>query len=281
MAEPVPEPATIAALLAEARALGVDRLDAHMLLEGALTCTRTWLLAHDDEVLSSAQLANLRAWLARRASGEPVAYLLGEKEFHGLRLQVDSNVLVPRPDTEVLVDWALELLGHALADRAAPSVIDLGTGSGAIALAVKHRRPKASVVATDLSAAALAVATANAKRLDLRVRLRQGGWWRAAAGERFDLALSNPPYIAGDDHHLAALRHEPRLALTPEGDGLAALQEIIAGAPRHLQPGGWLLLEHGHDQAEAVAALLRAQGLADVQTRRDIAGHERCTGGHL
>ena len=271
---------TVATLLAEARALGIDRLDAHMLLERALNRSRTWLLAHDDEALTGTPLTTLRAWLARRASGEPVAYLLGEKEFHGLRLQVDANVLVPRPDTEVLVDWALVLLAGDLADRATPAVIDLGTGSGAIALAVKNGHPAADVLATDLSPAALAVASGNAERLGLCVHFQQGAWWEATAGKRFDLVLSNPPYIAGDDHHLAALHHEPRLALTPEGDGLAALREIIAGATAQLQPGGWLLLEHGHDQAASVANLLRAHGFSDVQSRADLAGHWRCTGGH-
>jgi release factor glutamine methyltransferase len=161
-------------------------------------------------------------------------------------------------------------------------VLDLGTGSGAIALAVAHSHPAARVSATDLSPAALAVAQANAQRLHLAVSFSRGGWWQAVPGDAcFDLVLSNPPYIAGDDPHLPALRHEPLLALTPGGDGLGALREIIAGAPAHLAPGGWLLLEHGWDQAEAVAALLRAAGFHSVATRFDLEGRPRCTGGRL
>ena len=269
-------PLSVAQALQEARALGVDRLDALMLLADTLTCSRTWLLAHDDASLSVEQTTRLRAHFARRASGEPLAYLLGEKEFHGLMLQVNSNVLVPRPDTEVLVDWALELL----AGRVCASVIDLGTGSGAIALAVKHAHPAAAVVATDVSAAALEVARANARRLALQVEFVEGSWWQAAAQRRFSLVLSNPPYIAGGDQHLAELSHEPTLALTPGGDGLGALRGIVAGAAAHLEPAGWLLLEHGFDQADAVQALLRAQGFIGVHTRRDLAGQPRCSGAH-
>ena len=267
---------SVAQALLEARALGVDRLDTLMLLADILARSRTWLLAHDDAELSTEQASHLRARLARRASGEPLAYLLGEKEFHGLMLKVDSNVLVPRPDTEVLVDWALALL----AGMERPIVADLGTGSGAIALAVKHARPLATVAATDVSAAALGVARANAQRLALDIEFIEGSWWRALPQRRFQLVLSNPPYIAGGDVHLAALTHEPALALTPGGDGLGALRSIVAGAAAHLEPGGWLLLEHGFDQADAVQALLREHGFGSVQTRRDIAGLPRCSGGH-
>jgi len=267
---------SVARALQEARALGVDRLDALMLLGDVLSCPRTWLLAHDDAELSPEQGSRLRACFARRASGEPLAYLLGEKEFHGLMLHVDSNVLVPRPDTEVLVDWALELL----AGMAQPSVVDLGTGSGAIALAVKRAHPAAAVLATDVSSAALEVAKSNARRLALDVEFAEGSWWQAVADCRFQLVLSNPPYIAAGDEHLAALTHEPALALTPGGDGLGALRSIVAGAQAHLEPGGWLLLEHGFDQADAVQALLREHGFAAVQTRRDIAGQPRCSGGN-
>jgi release factor glutamine methyltransferase len=269
-------PLGVAQALLKARALGVDRLDTLMLLADTLACSRTWLLAHDDAILSTEQVAHLGARLARRAAGEPLAYLLGEKEFHGLMLRVDANVLVPRPDTEVLVDWALELL------RGAPDqhVADLGTGSGAIALAVKHAQPTATVVATDLSAAALGVARANAKRLALDVEFIEGSWWQAVPRRRFHLVLSNPPYIAAGDEHLAALNHEPTLALTPGGDGLDALRCIVAGAAAHLEPGGWLLLEHGFDQADALQSLLRGHGFADIQTRRDLAGQPRCSGAH-
>ena len=265
----------IADALARARAIGVDRLDVQLLLCHLLQRSRAWLLAHDDAALAPAQAAAFEAALARRAAGEPLAYIVGEKEFHGLALAVSPDVLVPRPETELLVDWALELL----AGQAAPTVADLGTGSGAIALAVQHRCPAARVTATDASPAALAVARANAERLGLPLQLAAGSWWQALPGQVFDLVLSNPPYIAGDDHHLQALVHEPRQALTPEGDGLQALRAIVAGAPAHLQAGGWLLLEHGFDQADAVQALLAAGGFREVATRVDLAGLPRCTGG--
>jgi release factor glutamine methyltransferase len=272
-------PATIAALLAEAKAIGMDRLDAQWLLAHVLGRPRSWLLAHDETLLAAAQLDALRALLARHAAGEPLAYLVGEAEFHGLVLQVDANVLVPRPDTEALVDWAIELLSPEVLGGTPRRVVDLGTGSGAIALAVKHACRAADVLATDISAGALGVARANAARLGLEVELLPSAWWSALEGRRFDLALSNPPYIAGGDPHLAALRHEPTLALTPGGDGLDALRAIIAGAPARLEPGGWLLLEHGYDQAAAVQALLRAHGFGSIATRPDLGGRPRCTGG--
>ena len=265
---------TVAGAMAEAKAAGVDRLDAQLLLVHLLAQPRTWLLAHDDALLDAAQRDAFRALVTRRADGEPVAYLVGEKAFHGLLLGVDKNVLVPRPDTEVLVDWAIERLSGTTGDR----VVDLGTGSGAIALAVKQACPNASVRATDISEAALAVADANARRLGLDIALQRSAWWRGLAGQRFDLVLSNPPYIAGDDPHLEALRHEPKLALTPGGDGLAALREVVAGAHAHMAPGAWLLLEHGCDQHQAVQTLLRAHGFVEIETRRDLGGRPRCTG---
>lgn len=267
---------TVAQALALARTTGVDRLDAQLILAHVLAQSRSWLIAHDDALLAAPQADALRAALTRRAAGEPLAYLVGEKEFHGLLLQVDANVLVPRPDTEVLVEWALELLADARAAR----VVDLGTGSGAIALAVKHGCPAATMLATDISQQALDVARSNAQRLGLAVAFAPGSWWSALAGQRFDLVLSNPPYIAGGDPHLAALRHEPALALTPGGDGLDALREIIGGARPHMAPGAWLLLEHGYDQADAVQALLRGSGFEGVATRHDLAGQPRCTGAH-
>ncbi|MEY4563950.1 MAG: hypothetical protein RLZZ618_3227 [Pseudomonadota bacterium] len=270
---------TLAEVLQQARALGVDRLDTQMLLSTLLDRPRSWLLTHDDTVLSPEQTERMSAWLARRAAGEPLAYLVGEKEFHGLTLQVSPDVLVPRPDTETLVDWGLELLAGPLTPHTPPTVIDLGTGSGAIALAVKHRHPAALVTALDASVPALAVAEANALRLQLDISLLPSHWWQAVAGRRFHLALSNPPYIAGNDVHLAALHHEPRSALTPEGDGLQCLREIVREARAHLEPGGWLLLEHGYDQADAVTQLLLAAGFSNVQTRTDLAGMPRCTGG--
>jgi release factor glutamine methyltransferase len=268
---------TLADGMREAKRAGVDRLDAQLLLAHLVGRSRTWLIAHDDTTLDAAQEAAWQDLLARRAAGEPPAYLVGEWEFRGLTLRVDPRVLVPRPETEVLVDWALERL--AAMGLPTPRVIDLGTGSGAIALAVKHAWPSADLLATDVDEGALAVALANAARLGLPLAARRSAWWAALAGERFDLVLSNPPYIAGGDPHLPALRHEPTLALTPGGDGLDALRAIVAGAGPHLRPGGWLLLEHGHDQADAVQALLRAQGFESVETRHDLAGQPRCTGG--
>lgn len=270
---------TVGQALASAQSAGLDRLDAQLLLGHLLGQTRSWLIAHDSDTLPPAQADAYATLCARRAAGEPFAYLVGEREFHGLSLQVGPAVLVPRPDTEVLVDWALELLAQEMGGRRTPEVVDLGTGSGAIALAVKHRQPGTRMSAVDLSKAALAVARGNAQRLGLAIEFHAGSWWQPLTGRRFDLVLSNPPYIAGGDPHLAALAHEPALALTPGGDGLGALREIVAGAPPHLAPGAWLLLEHGFDQAEAVAALLDAAGFEAVATRRDLAGHARCTGG--
>ena len=268
----------VARALSEARACDVDRLDAQLLLARVMDRPRSWLLAHDDALLDAGQLTRFRADLARRAAGEPLAYVHGEKEFHGLTLRVNSQVLVPRPDTEVLVDWALDCLRAGVAQ---PTVLDLGTGSGAIALALAKGWPAATVCAVDASAAALEVARANGQRLGLNVEWLCSDWWSALAQRRFDLVVSNPPYIAEDDPHLVALQHEPLMALTPGGDGLGALRRIVQGAAIHLQPGGWLLLEHGFDQAAAVHDLLVAQGFLDVQSRSDLAGHLRCTGARV
>ncbi|RVU43347.1 peptide chain release factor N(5)-glutamine methyltransferase [Rubrivivax rivuli] len=266
--------------LAQAAAAGVERLDAQRLLQHLLQQGRAWLLAHDDALLTAPQAVAWQALLARCAAGEPLAYLTGEREFHGLPLQVSPAVLVPRPDTETMVDWALELLAGPLAAVEQPTVADLGTGSGAIALAVKHRCPRAQMRASDASAAALAVAQGNGERLGLAIGWHLGSWWEPFAGQRLALVLSNPPYIESGDPHLPALRHEPLSALVPPGgDGLASLREIVAGAPQHLAPGGWLLLEHGFDQADAVAGLLREAGFTEVQHRTDLGGHRRCTGG--
>jgi release factor glutamine methyltransferase len=272
---------TVAGAFAQARAAGVDRLDAQLLLARVLARPRAWLLAHDDSTLSADEGLCWQAWLMRRAAGEPLAYLIGEKEFHGLMLRVDPSVLVPRPDTEVLVDWALELLTLRSDFGPAPDVVDLGTGSGAVALAVKHGHPTAEVQATDVSPRAVEVARENAQRLGLKLTFREGSWWRALGDQRFHLALSNPPYIAADDAHLDALRHEPALALTPGGDGLRALRDIVMSAPEHLFAGAWLLLEHGFDQADAVRSLLHKRGFIDVQTRDDLGSRPRCTGGRF
>lgn len=279
MSQPVAS--TVSTLLARARSLGIERLDAQLLIGHALKQPRSWLLAHDDEALPDAAARLGMDLLARRAQGEPVAYLTGHRDFHGLELQVTPDVLVPRPDTETLVDWALERLAAGVGAAGVARVVDLGTGSGAIALAVKHGWPQADVLATDLSEPALQVARANATRLGLALRFAHGGWWAAPGTEacRWHLVLSNPPYIAGDDPHLPALRHEPRSALTPGGDGFGALREIVAGAAARMADDGWLLLEHGHDQAPALRSMLCAAGFVDVQTRQDLAGRDRCTGG--
>ncbi len=263
---------SVNALLAAARDAGVERLDAQLLVGAMVDRPRAWLLAHGDAPVADA--ARCRALIARRAAGEPLAYLLGEKEFHGLALQVTPDVLVPRPDTETLVDWALDLLP---ADSTA-AVLDLGTGSGAVALALARRRPGLRITAVDASEAALAVARRNGERLGLPVRWLASDWFGALAGERYGLIVGNPPYIADGDPHLAALSHEPLRALTSGADGLSDIRRIAAGAQAHLDPGGWLLLEHGHEQAEAVRGLLGAAGLADACTRADLAGRPRCSG---
>jgi release factor glutamine methyltransferase len=270
---------TVGAALAAARALGLQRLDAQLLLALQMQRPRSWLLAHDDAALPPPQRAAFDAACHRRAGGEPMAYLLGEREFHGLQLQVGPAVLVPRPDTETLVDWGLELLARPY--PGSPQVADLGTGSGAVALALKHACPRADICAVELSADALDVAQGNACRLGLQVEWQLGDWWQPLQGRRFDLVVSNPPYVAADDPHLPALRHEPALALLAGSDGLDALRHIVQGAPAHLRPDGWLLLEHGHTQAEAVGRLLAVAGFGAVQTRVDLAGRPRCTGGRL
>ena len=271
---------TLTDALRHAATAGLDRLDAHMLLLHALGRSphdRAWLIAHDSDTMPADAAARWTALLQRRQAGEPVAYLLGEKEFGGLTLQVDARVLVPRPDTEVLVEWALEALPPAGAE--APRLLDLGTGSGAIALTIATRRPDAQVTATDASTDALAVAQANAERLNLSLRFAHGAWLAAVPGERFHVIASNPPYIAEGDHHLAALTHEPISALTAGADGLDDIRQIVADAPGALHPGGWLLLEHGHDQAVAVRELLAARGFEAVSSRQDLAGIARCSGG--
>jgi release factor glutamine methyltransferase len=271
----------VRAAVAFARERGVDRLDAQLLLAALLQRPRSWLIANDDKALDADQVARYAALLDRRAAGEPLAYLLGEKEFHGLRLQVSPAVLVPRPDTETLVDWALALLAGPLAALDDARVVDLGTGSGAVALAIKLAAPRTQVCAVERSCAALEVARANGQRLGLDVDWQLGDWWAPLAGRRFHLAVSNPPYIAEGDAHLAALVHEPISALRSGRDGLDDLRHIIANAHAHLKPGGWLLLEHGHDQAGAVARLLADAGFETIESRHDLAGIARCTGGRL
>ncbi len=268
---------TIAQALTQAHTLGLPRTDAQMLLLhvlGRAGADRAWLLAHDTDAIEPAAHAQFIALCQRRAAGEPVAYLTGRKEFYGLALQVDARVLDPRPDTETLVDWAL----HVIAQLPSPRIADLGTGSGAIALALQSQRPDAQVLAVDASADALDVAQANAVRLGLPVRFVRSHWLDGVAGP-FDAIVSNPPYIRADDPHLAALTHEPLSALASGADGLDDIRTITAQAPARLAPGGWLLLEHGWDQADAVQTLLRAAGFSDVGSRHDLAGIARCTGG--
>lgn len=272
-----PLPGDVRAALQLAQSLGLDRLDAQLLVAAAVQQNRAWLISHDDAALAPEVASLLTEQFAQKAAGTPLAYLLGEKEFHGLLLKVTPDTLVPRADTETLVDWALEILRTQAPAQA--RVVDLGTGSGAIALALKASHPAAQVEALDLSHAALAVAQDNARRLGLDVAFHQGDWWQPLAGQQFDLIVSNPPYIAGEDPHLPALRHEPIGALTPGGDGLSDLQALIEGAPAHLQPGAWLLLEHGYDQAEPVAQALRQRGFSDLAMRRDLGGQPRVSGG--
>jgi release factor glutamine methyltransferase len=267
----------VGAALALARVLGLDRLDAQLLLAQTLQQPRSWLIAHDDALLTAAQQHSFADACRCRANDEPLAYLLGEREFHGLVLHVSPAVLVPRPDTETLVDWALELLATPLATQ--PDVADLGTGSGAIALALKRRQPGARVCAVDCSAAALAVARANGERHALQIEWLAGDWWQPLQGRRFHLVASNPPYVAEGDPHLRGLRHEPALALTSGANGLAALSHIVRDAPAHLHAGAWLLLEHGHEQADAVCRLLIEAAFESVQTRPDLGGRPRCSGG--
>jgi release factor glutamine methyltransferase len=271
----MPHTLTVAQALQQAQQRGVDRLDARMLLCTLLEQTTSWLLSHDQDALPPETRERYLALLQRRADGEPLAYLLGDKAFFGLTLRVTPDTLIPRPDTETLVEWALTLIPDDQATR----VIDLGTGSGAIALALAHERPQAQLTAVDASAGALNVARDNAQSLGLNVRFVHGSWLTPLAGERFDLIVSNPPYIAEGDPHMAALRFEPTSALTSGADGLEDIRHIIQQAPAHLNAQAWLLLEHGYDQAVAVAQLLQARGFANVSTRFDLGGQARCTGG--
>ena len=256
----------------------LDRLEACMLLLHCLgrdPHERAWLLAHGSDPIESATLQQFRALCQRRRAGVPVAYLLGHTEFYGLRLHIDPRVLDPRDDTETLVDWALELLPP----QQSCEVIDLGTGSGAIALALQKNRPACRVWAVDRSLDALALARHNGEALGLPVQWRHGHWLSAVPGQRFHLIASNPPYLAGHDPHLPRLQHEPIGALVSGPEGLEDLRDIVRTAPEHLHTKGWLLLEHGYEQAQAVQQLLRDQGFAAVQSRSDIAGILRCTGG--
>lgn len=282
-APPSTAPETVAQALKQGIAQGLAPMDAQLLLLHALGRTeagRSWLLAHDDYILQAAEQQHWQQLVQRRLQGEPVAYLRGWREFAGLRLAVDARVLDPRPDTETLLDWALALIPTL---GTSPTVADLGTGSGALACALAHHAPQARVWASDYSADALAVARHNAHSLHLPVQFVQGNWFEAFADHnaprQFDLLVSNPPYIRHDDPHLQALQHEPQQALTSGADGLDDIRILIAQAPQWLRPGGWLLLEHGYDQAPAVQQLLQERGFLHVQGRKDLAGIVRCSGG--
>lgn len=254
------------------------REDAEALLLHALGQSRGWLFAHADDALAVDVQTAIHVLIERRAAGEPVAYLTGRRGFWTLDLEVTPATLIPRPETELLVELALERLPL----ERALHVADLGTGSGAIALAIASERPQARVIATDQSMDALAVAQRNAQRHGLaNVAFAQGDWLAPLAGGRFDLIASNPPYIEAADPHLAQgdLRFEPPAALASGAEGLDAIREIVGEAPAHLVPGGWLLLEHGWNQGEAVRALLHAAGYAEVFTAQDLEARDRVTGG--
>lgn len=276
---------TIASLLsaASARLAGQSdspRLDAELLLRTVLRKGASYLRTWPEAEVDAAASAAYEALLARREAGEPIAYILGEREFWSLRLSVSPATLIPRPETELLVELALARIPEDEPWRLA----DLGTGTGAIALALAHERPLCDIVASDFSDAALAVARSNAERAQLRhVRFVQGSWYAPLAGERFHLIASNPPYIADTDPHLARgdVRFEPRTALVAEDDGLADLRVIIGQAPAHLLAGGHLLVEHGWEQSEAVAALFAAAGFVEVERHRDFGGNYRVVSGRL
>ena len=254
---------------------GIELFEARLLLGAASGLSRAAMAAHPETPLSESTAANFLAAASRRRGGEPIAYLLGEREFYGIALRVTPDVLIPRPETELLVDFAIEHLpsGGAL--------LDLGTGSGAIALAVKQHRPDGQIFAVEQSGAALEVARANAARLGLAVEFRHASWFEGVGGARFDIVVSNPPYVAASDPHLGRgdLRFEPRAALVGGEAGLDALRQIVARAPGHLRRAGWIALEHGLGQEKAVCGLLVEAGLESVSSRPDLAGIARISVG--
>lgn len=265
---------TIGQLMAQS---GLPPLEARLLLERVLGKTRAWLIAHADEAPGTEAEQAFAALAERRRQGEPIAYILGKREFYGVEFGVTRAVLIPRPETELLVELSLE----RIPENAAVRVLDLGTGSGAIAVTLAKARPQARLTAVDVDYAALAVARANASRHGVSVRFFCGDWFGALSGETFDLIVSNPPYVTAADPHLAMgdLRFEPQRALVGGADGLDCIRAIVARAGAHLRPGAWLLFEHGYDQAEASLALLQAQGYREVQSWPDLAGIPRVSGG--
>lgn len=264
-------------------ALGLEgaeaRLEARILLAHALGLTRAWLIAHEHDELPATATEAYESLLARRLAGEPVAYILGEKEFFGRSFKVNPAVLIPRPETELLVELALSKLPAGKAVR----VLDLGTGSGCVAVTLALERPDCAIVAIEQSAEALAVAKQNVVHLGAKLGFYAGSWYQAlpAGTEKFDLIVSNPPYVAEYDSHLAALTHEPRHALTAGADGLDDIRRIVQGASEWLTPGGWLLFEHGWDQAQACREALQQAGFVQVRTEADLAGHGRVSLGRL
>jgi len=258
---------TLASLIRES---GLPRGEAEVLLRTILGCERAYLVAHADDGVESSKARAVQAWFARRRSGEPVAYITGRREFYGLSLCVTPDVLIPRPETEHVVDLALERLAPGSSAR----VLELGTGSGAIAVALAAQRPDLEVTATDISEAALELARRNAREHAVEIDFRKSDWFGSLDGEPFDLVVSNPPYVMDGDPHLEEgdLRFEPRLALV---GGLVCLRAIAAGARRCLRPGGSLLLEHGHDQGVSCPALLGELGYVEVADHRDLAGVPR------
>lgn len=268
-------PATVVHALREA-ATRIDRVDAEALLLHVLGQPRGWLFTHGGDALTPDQSSRFDELIARREAGEPVAYLTGSRGFWTLDLEVTPDTLIPRPETELLVELALARIPHGAASR----IADLGTGSGAIGLAIASERPSAGVVATDASEAALAVARRNAQGNDIaNIEFRHGSWYAPLAGERFDLIASNPPYIEEGDPHLVEgdLRFEPMTALASGEDGLDDLRCIVSAAPSHLVEGGWLLVEHGWNQGDAVRALFIDAGLVDVETASDLERRDRVT----
>jgi len=260
----------------------IDRLDARLLLEHVTAFRHADLIARPEQAMSTDQFSRYESLVARRSAGEPLAYLLGSADFYGLEFFVSPAVLIPRPDTEVLVAIALE----KAVSLAAPRIVDLGTGSGIVAVTLAHLCPTAKLTAIDVSPAALEVASANAAHHGVQVTFLAGDWYAPLGGVRFDLIVSNPPYVTEGDPHLQqnGLPFEPRVALTDGivgGDGLACIRSIISAAPSHLLPGGWLLIEHGYDQAWPVRDLLHTQGWVDVASWCDLAMIERVSGARL
>ncbi|HUW37934.1 MAG TPA: peptide chain release factor N(5)-glutamine methyltransferase [Rhodocyclaceae bacterium] len=248
--------------------------EARLLLAHVLDRSHAWLAAHCEEALDETTRANYADLVGRREAGEPIAHLVGAREFYGRSFALTREVLIPRPETELLVDLAIAKLAGKIGGAAAPAILDLGAGSGCVGVTLALEIPAARVTAADVSAAALELARRNARVLGAPLHLVESDWYSALGDERFDLVVANPPYIAEGDPHLARgdLRFEPQLALASGADGLAAIRRIVAQAPRHLAPGGWLLIEHGYDQGPAVAALMRAAGLAEIEQQRDLAG---------